>query len=152
MASAELLKMTHCVDGKVMVVDDRVKRVEGNVQDVRGDVRAVHDDVQDVGNRIQGVDERVQDIGVDVKEQLDQVNRSLSFYHLLIISNAQTASQEINSEIAFHDGFCPQIHPPIITMHAKLTTPVQLDGFFREVYSVNGNPPDPSCGYMENVR
>ena len=62
------------------------------------------------------------------------------------------ASQEINLEIAFHDGFRPQIHPLIITTHAKLTTTVQPNGFFKEVYLINGNLPDPSCGYMENVR
>ena len=37
-------------------------------------------------------------------------------------------------------------------MHAKLTTMVQPNGFFKEVYSINGNLPDPFCGYMENVR
>ena len=113
MASAELLKMTHSVDGKVMGVDDRVKGVEGKVQDVGGDVQAVRDDVQDVrdniqgirgdmqdvrcdmqnvcgdvqdvrgdvqnvGDRVQGVDDRVQRIGIDVKGNLDEVNRSLS--------------------------------------------------------------------------
>jgi hypothetical protein len=41
MASAELLKMTQSVDGKVMGVDDRVKGVEGKVQDVRDDVQAL---------------------------------------------------------------------------------------------------------------
>jgi hypothetical protein len=29
---------------------------------------------------------------------------------------------------------------------------VQLNGFFKAVYSINGNPPTPSCGYTENVR
>ena len=64
-ASAELLKMTHSVDGKVMGVDDRVKGVEGSVQDVRSDVH-------DVGNKVQGVEGKV--LGVDNK--IDQVNRS----------------------------------------------------------------------------
>ena len=66
MASAELLKMTQNVDGKVMRVDDRVKGVEGKMQDVR-------DDVQGVGNKVQDIDDWVQ--GADLK--LDQVNRSL---------------------------------------------------------------------------
>jgi hypothetical protein len=61
MASAEQLKMTHNVDGKVMGVDDRVRGVEGQVQDVRVDVR-------DVGNMVQ-----------DVDDKLDQANRSSSF-------------------------------------------------------------------------
>jgi peptidoglycan hydrolase CwlO-like protein len=60
MASAELLKVTHGVDGKVMGVDDRVKDVQGDVQDVRSDV-------QDISSEIRGVDNK-----------LDQVNRSLS--------------------------------------------------------------------------
>ncbi|KAN0103882.1 hypothetical protein V8E52_011560 [Russula decolorans] len=48
MASAEQLKMTHIVDGKVTVVDDRVRGVEGQVEGVRGDVQDVRVDVQDV--------------------------------------------------------------------------------------------------------
>ena len=52
-ASAELLKVTHGVDGKV--------------QDVRDDVQDVRGDVQHVGNKVQGVDDK-----------LDQVNRSSS--------------------------------------------------------------------------
>jgi methyl-accepting chemotaxis protein len=85
MASAELLKMAHSVDGKVMGVDDRVKGVEGKIQDVR-------DEVQDVGNKVRAVDDAVHDIGRDVRgdvqnvgnkvqgvdDKLDQVNRSLS--------------------------------------------------------------------------
>jgi uncharacterized protein YoxC len=77
MASAELLKMTHGVDGKVMGVDDRIKGVEGKMQDV-------HDDVQGVGNMVQDVDNRVQDIGKHISirvqgfdDRLDQANRSL---------------------------------------------------------------------------
>ena len=61
MASAELLKMTHSVDGKV--------------QDLRSDVRDVGDKVegkmQTIGNTISS---RVQ--GVD--DKLEQVNSSLS--------------------------------------------------------------------------
>ncbi|KAF8487244.1 hypothetical protein DFH94DRAFT_841607 [Russula ochroleuca] len=81
MASAELLKVTHGVDNKVVGVDDRVKDVEGKVQGVRGDVQDVHHDVQDVGNKVQGVDHRVQGIDNDVRianNKLDHVNRSLS--------------------------------------------------------------------------
>jgi hypothetical protein len=63
MASAELLKMTHSVDGKVMGVDDRVKGVEGKMQDVRDDVQGVG---KDISIRVQGVDDK-----------LDQASRSL---------------------------------------------------------------------------
>jgi hypothetical protein len=54
--------------------------------------------------------------------------------------------------MVFHDGFHRQIHPPIITLHVKLITMVQLSGFFKEVYSINGNLLAPACGYTENVR
>jgi hypothetical protein len=59
MASAELLKITHSVDSKVMGIDDRMKGVEGKIQDVRGDVH-------EVGNKAQDVDDQL------------VVNRSLS--------------------------------------------------------------------------
>jgi archaellum component FlaC len=52
MASAEQLKMTHSVDGKVTGVDDRVRGVEEMVQDVRGDVRDVGDKVQDIDGKL----------------------------------------------------------------------------------------------------
>ncbi len=79
-ASAELLKMTHRVDGKVMGVDDRVKGVEGKMQDVHDDVRGVRGDVQGVGNRVQYVRGDVRDVGdkvQDVDDKLHQANRSL---------------------------------------------------------------------------
>jgi uncharacterized protein YoxC len=93
MGSAELLKMTQSVDGKVMGVDDRVKGVAGKmqdvrdgVQDVRDDVQDVRDDVQDVGNMVQSVEGRVrgdvQGVGnkvQDVDDKLDQANRSYLF-------------------------------------------------------------------------
>jgi peptidoglycan hydrolase CwlO-like protein len=67
MASAELLKVTHGVDDKVVGVDDRVKDVQGKVQDVHGDVQDVRSDVQDISSEVRGVDNK-----------LDQANRSLS--------------------------------------------------------------------------
>jgi uncharacterized protein YoxC len=85
MASAELLKMTQSVDGKVMGVGDKVKGVEGKMQDVRGDVQGVGNKVQDVRGDVRDVDDRVQDIGKDISirvqgvdDKLDQANRSLS--------------------------------------------------------------------------
>ena len=131
MASAELLKITHSVDGKV---------------------KDVQEDVQDVGNKVQGIDDRLQGIGVDVKDELYQINRSLSFSRLLLVLSPQTASQGTNSEIAFHDGYRPQIHPPIITTHARPITMGQLNGSFKEVYLISGNPLAPFCGSTENVR
>jgi hypothetical protein len=107
--------------------------VRVNVQDVRGDVR-------DVGSDIRGVDDK-----------LDQVNRSLSVQTLIVIPRAQAASQGTSSEIVSCDGFRPQIHPSIITLHAKPITTAQLNGSSKEVYLISGNPLAPSCGYTENV-
>jgi uncharacterized protein YoxC len=162
MASAEQLKITHGIDGKVMGIDDRVKGVEEKIQCARADV-------QDVGNKVQGVEGKVHDvhddvqaIGVDVKDissevrgvddKLDQVNRSLFLYHILTVPKTQKSSQGSSSEIACRDGFRPQIHPPIITSHAKLITATQLSGFSKAIYSTNGNPLTPSYGYTGNVR
>ena len=94
-ASAELLKVTHNVDAKVMGVDDRVKDVEGRVEDVQDDIQDVGNKVQnvdgrvqdvqgdlhDVGNKVQYVDNRVQGIGSGVNDiscEVREVNRSLS--------------------------------------------------------------------------
>jgi len=87
-ASAEQLKMTHSVDGKVMGVAGQVQHVRDDVQDVRGDVQDVRVDVQDVGFDVQDVRVDVQDargdlrdVGnmvQDVDDKLDQAHRSLS--------------------------------------------------------------------------
>ena len=71
-AAAELLKMTHSVDGKVIGVDDRVRGVVVQVQDVRGDVQDVRCDVQDARDDLR-------DVGNMVQDKLDQANRSSSF-------------------------------------------------------------------------
>ena len=161
MASAEQLKMTHSVDGKVMGVDDRVRGVEGQVQGVRGDVQGVRDDVQDVrvdvrdvGNMVQDVDDRVQGIDSNIQavdDKLDQASRSLSFQTVIVIPRAQTASQGTSSEIVSYDGFRPQIHPPIIISHAKPITTAQHNGFSKEAYSISGNLLAHSYGYTESV-
>jgi uncharacterized protein YoxC len=88
MASTELLKITHSVDGKVMGVDDRVKGVEGKMQDVRDDMQKVRDgvqgvgnkvqdvrvDVRDVGDKVQDVDDSIQDIGKDISIRVQALN------------------------------------------------------------------------------
>ena len=95
LASAELLKMAHSVDGKVMGVDSRVRDVVGQVQDVRGDVQDIRGNVQDVHVDVQDVRFDVQDVRLDVQnarddlrdvgnivqnvdDKLDQANRSSS--------------------------------------------------------------------------
>jgi hypothetical protein len=111
--------------------------------------------VQDVGNKVQGVDDKVQGIASGVRcvdNKLDQANRSFSLYLLLIVQTAQTASQGISSEIVFSDGSHLLILQSIITSHPRLVTMVQPNGFFKAVYSINGNPPAHFCGYTENVR
>jgi methyl-accepting chemotaxis protein len=74
MASAELLKATHSVEGKV-------QDVNSNVQDVGNKVQGVEDRVQDVGDKVQSVDDTVQVISSEVRcidDKLDHVNRSSS--------------------------------------------------------------------------
>lgn len=131
------------VDVKVMGVDDKVdgvgreiqevhddvQDVGNKVQNVEGRVQAIHGNVQDVSTKVQGVDSRVQGMGSDIKEisnevqgvdeKLDQVNRSSSLLPLLVIPRPQTASQGDCSEINCYNGFRRQIHPLIITLHAK---------------------------------
>ena len=126
MASAELLKVTHGVDGKI---DD------------------VHGEVQDIGNRVQGIGSNVNDISCEVRE----VNRSLSLSPLPVVLRAQTITQGIRSEIIFYDGFRLQIHQSITTLPPNLITVVQHNGFFKTIYIINGNPLVHSCGYMESV-
>jgi uncharacterized protein YoxC len=161
MASVEQLKMTHGVDVKVMGVDDKVEGVAGQVQDVRSDV-------QDVGDKVQTVEDRVQDVRSDVRDvdyrvqgiesnvqglddKLEQANRSLSYTSFIVIPQVPTTSQVTSSEIASYDGFRPQTHPPIITLHSNPITTAQLDGFSKELYSITGNLLVHSCGYTENV-
>ena len=145
MASAELLKMTNNVDSKVVGVDNRVKGVDDRVKDVEGKVQDVEHSVQNIGNNIscevQGVDHK-----------LDQANRSLSLESLLLVPSTQTPLQGSSLEKIFCDGFHPQTHPPIITSHATLITTARPNGFFKELYSINGNLLAPYCGYTESVR
>jgi hypothetical protein len=155
MASAELLKVTHTVDGKVDDVHGEVQDVGSKVQNVDGRVQDVQGDVHDVGDKVQDVDNRVQAIGSDVNVisfEVREVNRSLSLQPLLVVLRAQTITQGISSEIVFYDGFRRQIHPSTITLPPKLITMVQPNGFFKAKYLINGSPLVHSCGYMESVR
>jgi hypothetical protein len=70
---------------------------------------------------------------------------------MLIIPRAQTDLQGTSLEMVFYDGCRPQIHPSTITLHAKLVTAAQLNGSFKEVYSIIGNLVVRFCGYTENV-
>ena len=75
MASAEMLKMTHTIDDRVIGVDNRVKDVEGGIQDVRGDVRDVRGEVQDVRGDVQGIGMDICSEVRGVDDRLDQANR-----------------------------------------------------------------------------
>ena len=118
MASAEQLKMTHSVDGKVTGVDDRVRGVEGqvegvrgDVQDVRGDVQDVRDDVRDVGNKVQGVDDRVQGMDSNIRgvdDKLDQASRSLYF----LIPDRHSAGSDSFTGNQLRDNLLRWLSPP----------------------------------------
>lgn len=154
-ASAELLKVTHSTDGKVMGVDDRVRGVDARVQVVGGDVQDVRRKVRGVNNRVQGIGSSLRHMinkvqGVD--DKLDQVNRSSSPNFPPLRSDYPDTSQGTNFESVCFDGFRLQIPPPPITLHAMLITTVRLNGSYKVVYSINGNLVVPSCGYMAHVR
>ena len=138
LASAEQLRMTHSVDG-------RVRGVEGQVQDVR-------DDVQDVGSKVEGVGSNISNKVQGVDDKLDQVNSSLSPYTPIVIPRLRQLKQGTSSEKVFYDGFHRQIHPRTITLHANPITSTQLNGYSKEVYIIDGNRLARSCGYTENVR
>ena len=152
MASAELLKTTNNVDRKVVGVDNRVKGVDDRVKGVEEKVKDVRDDVQDVEHSVQNIGNNISSEVQGVDHKLDQVNRSLLLYPLLLVPSTQTPLQGSSLEKIFYDGFHPQTHPPIITSHATLITTAQLDGFFKELYSISGNLPALCCGYTESVR
>ncbi|KAI9432174.1 hypothetical protein H4582DRAFT_1120536 [Lactarius indigo] len=67
MANAEVLRVTHGVDDKVIGVGFQVESVKKGVQDVDGKVEGVDERVQGVDERVQGVVDRVH--GVDERVQ-----------------------------------------------------------------------------------
>jgi len=169
MASAELLRISHDVKGRVIRVDEGVQDVGRDVRDVGDKVEGVHYEVQEVDRRVEDVDNGVQDVlkmvqgvgdGVqDVQEmvqgvddKVDQVNRqsSLNAYGPRS-SNLTNLSQGTTSENAFNLGSLLQIRRLIITLHAALNIKEQLNGSFAAQFLINGNLLVLSCGYMENV-
>ena len=71
---------------------------------------------------------------------------------IIIIPRAETNLQVTISKTVFYDGCHSQIHLSIIISHAKLVTLLQLNGFSKKVYSMNGNLLVRCRGYMGNVR
>jgi archaellum component FlaC len=68
MVSAESLRVSHSVDGKVMAVDNGIKVVGDRMKVVEGEVGNARNDVQDVGSKVERVEEIVQAVQDDVKD------------------------------------------------------------------------------------
>ena len=152
MASAELLRITHSVEGRVIGVEAKVEDIGGDVQNVDKRVHVVDDRVQGVDEKIQGIDVKVKDVGngiQDIDSKLDDTRRSSPL--LFIISSAQASLQGTYSVVVFYSGFRLQIHAPTITLHPMPITTAQLNGFLMAVFLKNGNLLVPSCGFTENV-
>lgn len=174
MAAAELLKIMHSVDNKVMGVDKRVQGVNNNVEDVSNRVQGIDNKVQGVDDKVQDIDDNVQDVrdkvqgindaaqGIDdgvqyvryrlqgVDEKVDHINRS-SFLSLPLPLLIPRISQETSYEIAFCVGFPLQIHPQITILPLTLIILEQHSGSFKAVSSTNGSPLVPFYGSVENV-
>jgi len=71
MATAEVLRLTQKVDGKVEGVGEQVEGVNKGVQGIDGKVQGVDERVQGVDERVQGVDHKVQDVDDRVKLIVD---------------------------------------------------------------------------------
>jgi methyl-accepting chemotaxis protein len=75
MASAQVVKATHGVDGtgRVRGVADIALSVDIRVGGVGDQVQGVSDQVQDVGDQVQGVGDQVQDVGDQVQDIIGQI-------------------------------------------------------------------------------
>jgi len=62
MASAELLRISHDVEGRVIRVDEGVQDVGRDVRDVGDKVEGVHYEVQEIDRMVEDVDNGVQDV------------------------------------------------------------------------------------------
>ena len=148
MASLELLRVSHNVEGRVIRIGEGVQGVGDTVQEVDERVQDVRDAVQDVGDGVQDVQELVQGLG----DKVDQGNRESSPSPIALTLQTPQFWQGTTSEDAFGFGSLLQTHPLIITLHATLNTRDQLNGSLVAPFSPNGDPLVHSCGYMENVR
>jgi hypothetical protein len=120
MASAEQLKMTHNVNGRVMGVDDRVRGVEGHVEGVRGDVQGVRVDVQDVRGDVRDVGSNIR--GVD--DKLDQANRSLSFQ----TPDRHSSSSDCFTGNQLRDSLLRWLSPPNPSVNHNIARKAHHDG------------------------
>ena len=62
MASAELLRITHNVEEKVMGVDNRVQGVDDKIQGIDDKIQVIDDEMKGVGDKVQSVDGKLDDI------------------------------------------------------------------------------------------
>jgi methyl-accepting chemotaxis protein len=81
MAAAELLRISHNVENRVIRVDEGVQGVGDKVEGVDKKVQEVGDKVQDVGDGVQDVRKTVQ--GVD--DKVAQINRK-SFPNVMALA------------------------------------------------------------------
>jgi hypothetical protein len=146
MASAEMLKVTHSVDGKVMGVDDRVKGVEAKIQDVRGDVQDVHGDVQVVSNMVQSAEGRVrgdvQDVGNMVQSVEGRVRGDVQDIHDKV-QDVDGRVQGIDDKLD-HANRSLSVQPLVIIPRAQtgITGNQLRDNLLRWL-----SPPDPSTNH-----
>ena len=113
MASAELLKIAHSVEGKVTGVDERVKSVDERVKNVSSDVQGVDKKVQGVSEKVQGVDDK-----------LEQVNRS-SFSNLFV---HHSESSDVFTGTQLRDSLLRWLSPPDPSINHNVARKVHHDG------------------------
>jgi hypothetical protein len=113
MASAELLKIAHSVEGKVTRVDERAKNIDERVQDVSSDVQVVDKKIQGVGEKVQGVDDK-----------LEQVNRS-SFSNLFV---HHSGSSDVFTGTQLRDNLLRWLSPPDPSINHNVARKVHHDG------------------------
>ena len=112
MASTELLKIAHSVEGRVMGVDDRV-------QDVKSDVQNVGKRVED---KVEGVSDKIRDVGNKVLGKLEQVNRSSSNRTVhFVTSNIFVGTQ-------LRDSLLRWLSPPDPSMNHNIASKAHHNG------------------------
>jgi hypothetical protein len=167
MATAQVLKVTHAVDGRVRVVENKVAGVDERVAGVHDDVKAIDDKVAVVVDGAQPslISQQPNIINSDApRGKRDEGNHATSrrrhgssealvfFFCIDIGMQAKASFQGINYNKTFADGSHRQIPLLIITLPAALIASKRPSGFSKEVFSPNGNPMAHFCGYTENVR
>ncbi|KAI9436871.1 hypothetical protein H4582DRAFT_1853862, partial [Lactarius indigo] len=79
MASSQVLKVTHTIDGKVTAVGDGVRGVESEVQVVKSEVQLVGDNVQAINDKVQTITDNSLEVKLITRQtaaQVDNVKRN----------------------------------------------------------------------------